>query len=99
MFVLIPTVFFLVMAKNKVIDFDEMTYQQKKDLIIKGLLKACNFTDPTATTLDWTSSMSGLHVPATMVLTVLRTLDFDRICSELTGKKIIKEMFKKVFDI
>ena len=52
MFVLIPTFFFLVMAKNQVIDFDEMTYQQKKDLIIKGLLKAYNFTDPTATTLD-----------------------------------------------
>ena len=66
-FVLIPTVFFLVMAKNKVIDFDEMTYQQKKDLIIKGLFKVYNFTDPTATTLDWASSMSGLHVPTTMV--------------------------------
>ena len=90
MFVLIPTVFFLVMAENQVIDFDEMTYQQKEDLIIKGLVKVYNFTDPTATTLDWISSMSGLHVPATMVLTVLRTLDFDRICSELTGKKTIK---------
>ena len=56
------------MAENQVIDFDEMTYQQKEDLIIKGLLKVYNFTDPTATTLDWTSSMSGLHVPATMVL-------------------------------
>ena len=55
------------MAKNKVIDFDEMTYHQKKDLIIKGLFKVYNFTDPTATTLDWASSMSGLHVPATMV--------------------------------
>ena len=99
MFVLIPTVFFLVMAENQVIDFDEMTYQQKKDLIIKGLLKAYSFTDPTATTLDWTSSMSGLHVPTTMVLTVLRMLDFYRICSELSGKKTIKEMFKIVFDM
>ena len=87
------------MAENEVIDFDEMTYQQKKDLIIKGLLKAYNFTDPTATTLDWTSFMQGLHVPATMVLTVLRTLDFDRICSDLIGKKAIKEMFKIVFDL
>ena len=82
------------MAENQVIDFHEMTYQQKKDLIIRGLLKACNFTDPTATTLDWTSSMSGLHVPATMVLTVLRTLDFDRICSELTGKKQLRKCLK-----
>ena len=75
------------MAENEVVDFDEITYQQKKDLVIKGLLKAYNFTDPIATTLDWTSSMSGLHVPTTMVLAVLRTLDFNRICSELTGNK------------
>ena len=84
------------MAENQVSDFDEMTYQLKKDLIITGFLKAYNFTDPTATTLDWTSSMSGLHIPTTMVLTVLRTLDFDRICSELTGKRTIQEMFKIV---
>ena len=87
------------MSENQVADFDEMTYQQKKDLIVKGLLKAYNFTDPTATTLDWTSSSPGLYVPSIMVLTVLRTLDFDRICSELTGKKTIKEMFKIVFDM
>ena len=84
------------MAENQVVDFDEMTYQQKKDLIVKGLLKAYNFTDPTATTLDWTSSSPGLYVPSIMVLTVLRTLDFD---SELTSKKTIKEMFKIVFDM
>ena len=84
------------MVENQVVDFDEMTYQQKKDLIVKGLLKAYNFTDPTATTLDWTSSSPGLYVPSIMVLTVLRTLDFD---SELTSKKTIKEMFKIVFDM
>ena len=66
------------MAENQVIDFDEITYQQKKDLIVKGLLKAYNFTDPTATTLDWISSSPGLYVPSIMVLTVLRTLDFDK---------------------
>ena len=84
------------MAENQVVDFDEMTYQQKKDLIVKGLLKAYNFTEPTATILDWTSSSPGLYVPSIIVLTVLRTLDFD---SELTSKKTIKEMFKIVFDM
>ena len=86
------------MAENHVVDFDEMTFDQKKKLIIEGLLKAYNFTDLTATTLDWTSSLPGLYVPSTMVLTVLRTLDFDRICSQLVGKKN-KEMFKIVFDM
>ena len=51
------------MAENTTIDFDEMSFQQKKDLIIKLLLKACNFTDLSATILDWTSSLSGIFVP------------------------------------
>ena len=87
------------MTENTVIDFDEMSYQQKKDLIIKLLLKACNFTDPSATTLDWTSSSPGLFVPSTMVLSSLASFDFDRICSKLTGKKSIREMFKLVFQM
>ena len=52
------------MTENTVIDFDEMSYQQKKDLIIKLLLKGCNFTDPSVTTVDWTSSLPGLFVPS-----------------------------------
>ena len=87
------------MAENTVIDFDDMSFQRKKDLINKLLLKACNFTDPSATTLDWTSSLPGLFVPATMVSSLLPSFDFDRICSKLTGKKSIREMFKIVFKI
>ena len=76
-----------------------MSYQQKKDLIIKLLLKACNFTDLPATTLDWTSSLSGLFVPSAMVLSTIVLFDFKRICLELTGKKLISEMFKIVFQM
>ena len=82
------------MAENQVVDFDEITYQQKKDLIVKGLLKAYNFTDPTAATVDWRSSSPGLYVPSIMVLTVLRTLDFDRIFSEVTSKKQLRKRLK-----
>ena len=76
-----------------------MTNEQKKNLIINGILKASNFTDPTAGTLDWTSSVPGLYVPSIMVLTVIRMLDFDRICSEAAGKKTIDEMCKIVFNL
>ena len=76
------------MAENTMIDFDEMSFQQKKDLIIKLLLKACNFTDPSATTLDWTSSSPGLFVPAAVVSSLLLSFDFDRIYSKLTRKRI-----------
>ena len=34
----------------------------RKKKLIDGLLKAYSFTDPTATTLDWTSSSPGLFV-------------------------------------
>ena len=51
------------MAENQVVDFDEITSDQKKKLTIEALLKASNFTDLTATTLDWTSSSPGLYFP------------------------------------
>ena len=75
-----------------------MSFEQKKEFVIKGLLKAYNFNDPTATALDWLSSMPSLHVSSHMVLKILRTLDFNRICSELVGKKTVKEMFVIVFN-
>ena len=82
------------MAENTTIDFEEMSFQQKKDLIIKLLLKACNFTDLSATILDWTSSLSGIFVSARVVSGLLLSFDFDRICSKLTGKKSIRKCLK-----
>ena len=81
------------MSENQIVDFDGMSFDEKKKIVIEGLLKIFNFTDPTATTLDWSSSMPGLHVSSNMVLIVLSRLDFNRICSKLVGKKTVKEMF------
>ena len=60
------------MAEEQIINFDEMSFEKKKEFVISHLMKAYNFTDPTATTLDWSSSMPSLHVPASVVLTVIR---------------------------
>ena len=87
------------MAEKNVIDFDETTYQQKKGFIIKLILKASNFTNPTASTLDWSTSISELHVPSSMVLSFLISSDFERICSQLVGKKNNSKFFKKMFKI
>ena len=46
-------------------------------------MKGTNFNDLPASTLDLSSSMPGLTVSAEMVLTEIRMLDFNRICSEL----------------
>ena len=87
------------MAEKNVIDFDETTYQQKKGFIIKLILKASNFTNPTASTLDWSTSISELHVPSSMVLSFLISSDFEIICSQLVGKKNNSKFFKKMFKI
>ena len=87
------------MAEKNVIDFDETTYQQKKGFIIKLILKASNFTNPKASTLDWSTSISELHVPSSMVLSFLISSDFERICSQLVGKKSNSKVFKKMFKI
>lgn len=86
------------MAEKKVIDFYELNFDEKKKLVISGLLKAYNFNNLSATVLDWSSSLPGLCVPVYMVLTVLQTLNFNRICNELKGQKTAKEMFLIVFD-
>ena len=89
-------VLFLEM-ENNVIDFDKLTFEEKKNMVISGIMKGTNFNDLSASTLDWSSSMPGLTVPAEMVLTEIRMLDFNRICSELKGKKSVKEVFQIVF--
>ena len=79
------------------VDFDQMSNQQKKDYVINNILKGSNFTDPFVTTFDWSTSSMQLHVPYVTVIGFLRTLDFDRICRELVGKKTPQEMFAIVF--
>ena len=79
------------------VDFDQMSNQQKKDYVINSILKGSNFTDPFATTLDCSTSSMQFHVPSVMIIGFLRTLDCDRICRELVGKKTLQEIFAIVF--
>ena len=74
------------MAEVEVVDFTGMSFEDKKKFVLKNLLKAYNYEDITAATLDWSSSTAGLTMPSQMVLTVLQSLDFNRICIELVGK-------------
>ena len=84
--------------QQTLIDFDKMSFQEKREQIIHAILSATNFTDASAITLDWSTSSMQLHVPLTMVLHFIRCLDFDRICSLLVGKKTPQEMVEIVFD-
>ena len=57
-----------------------------------------NFNDISATTLDWSTSTMPLTVSSSMVSNFLQSLDFDRICSQLVGKKTVKEVLLIVFN-
>ena len=50
-----------------------------------------------ATTLDWSTPTYELHVSASLVLSVILSLDYERICSKLVGKKTFSEIFKIIF--
>lgn len=60
------------------------------------MLKAFNYEDISATTLDWSTENFELKVSSEMVLSFLRSLDFNRICSELVGKKTVEEILSIV---
>ena len=57
-----------------------------------------NFNDISAAMLDWSTSTMPLTVSSSMVLNFLRSLDFDTICSQLVGKKTVKEVLLIAFN-
>ena len=84
-------------AQPILIDFDKMSFEEKRLMVIRDILQMTNVTDLSSPTLDWPISSMQLHVPLSMVFSFINTLDFDRICRELVGMKTAEEMFKIVF--
>ena len=78
------------------IDFTGKTYDQKKKIVIDLIFKMCNYTDLSATALDWSTSTMPLFVNLQMVLTFVQKLNFDKICAALTGDEIFKIIFCEV---
>ena len=75
------------MAEAQVIDFDQMNFEEKKKLILEFILKATNYNDLSSSRLDWSTSTMSLFVLPEIVLSFLRTADFNMVCNELKGKK------------
>ena len=80
------------------IDFTGKSFSEKNKIIVESILKATNFDDISARTLDWSTSTMPLFVNSSMVLTFVQTLNFERICGQLTGIKTIGEIFRIVFN-
>ena len=78
-------------------DFTCKTYDQKKKIVIDLIFKMCNYTDLSATALDWSTSTMPLFVNPQMVLWFVQKLNFDRICAALNSVKTGDEIFKIIF--
>ena len=79
------------------IDLTGKTYDQKKKIVIDLIFKMCNYTDLSATALDWSTSTMPLFVNPQMVLWFVQKLNFDRICAALNSVKTGDEIFKIIF--
>ena len=78
-------------------DFTCKTYDQKKKIVIDLIFKMCNYTDLSATALDWSTSTMPLFVNPQMVLWFVQKLNFDRICAAFNNVKTGDEIFKIIF--
>ena len=78
-------------------DFTDKNFQGKKEFVLKMVLNIANYNDISARTLDWSSSTMPLFVDPVIVSRFIWTLNFQRICGQLTGIKTADEIFKIVF--
>ena len=80
------------------IDFDKMSFEEKRLMIIRDIVRMTNVTD-FSPTLDWSTSSMQIHVLSLVPFSFINSLDFDRICRALVGMKTPEEMIKIVFNI
>ena len=78
-------------------DFTDKNFQEKKEFVLKMVLDIANYNDISARTIDWLTSAMPLFVDPVIVSSFIRTLNFQRICSQLTGIETADEIFKIVF--
>ena len=79
------------------IDFTGKSFDEKKKIVIDLIFKMCNYTDMSATALDWSTSTMPLFVNPQMVLSFVRRLNFNRIFVKLNGVKTGEEIFRIIF--
>lgn len=74
------------------INFTNMSVEDRKKFVIKLLLNGSNFEDISVTFLDWSTSNKTKLVSSQIVLSFIQSLDFNKICGELVGKKTVSEI-------
>ena len=85
-------------AAIELIDFDKMSFNEKRIFVIRCILKTTKFNDLSLETLDWSVPSWEIHVSSNIVWRFVTFLDCNKICSKLVGKKSSEEMLKKAFN-
>ena len=75
------------------INFTNMSVKDRKKFVIKLLLNGSSFEDISATFLDWSTSNKTILVSSQIVLRFIQSLDFNKICGELVGKKLYLKFY------
>ena len=84
-------------SQKKTINFEKMTFEEKKRTVLNLIMKCTNFNDPSATTLNWSTETMPLFVKSKMVLSFVHLLNYSTICADLKGEMTPEEVVKVVF--
>ena len=85
-------------TKDKKINFDHLTFDEKKNFVVKVICQMTDF-DMNKSTCDWSTSMMPLHVSSNIIISFLNHIEFDIVCSQLTGYKSVNGILDTIFNL
>ena len=83
---------------NGLINFNNMSFEEKKQFVVKLICKMTNLSHPNQKFCDWSTESMPLDVSKEIVISFLNHIEFDIICSRLDGYKSIKEILDVIFN-
>ena len=84
-------------TEDERINFNHMTFDQKKNFIIKLICEMTNL-NPNKNFCDWSTETMSLNVSKEIVISFLNHIEFDIVCSRLDGYKSVKEILDIIFN-
>ena len=83
---------------NGLINFNNMSFEEKKQFVVKLICKITNLSHPNQKFCDWSTESMPLDVSKEIVISFLNHIEFDIVCSRLDGYKSIKEILDVIFN-
>ena len=83
---------------NGLINFNNMSFEEKKQFVVKLICKMTNLSHLNQKFCDWSTESMPLDVSKEIVISFLNHIEFDIVCSRLDGYKSIKEILDVIFN-